>query len=148
LRKKKKFTETSNLRKLYFIHTLLCVCFSYHFNVMGGLFSSEPSPLQPTAHDKAMLDLKHQQDQLKITQKRVRFQIFFIVLIFYLNTQIQKVIERETEMAKTLLTQGKRKQVRENISHSSPFNSVLGSFGVEKEKISRKKIRRIYSYAL
>lgn len=38
---------------------------------MGILFGKAESAPQPTAHDRAVLDLKHQQDKLKIAQKRV-----------------------------------------------------------------------------
>eukprot|EP00008_Paramoeba_atlantica_P009863 CAMPEP_0201479394 /NCGR_PEP_ID=MMETSP0151_2-20130828/4101_1 /ASSEMBLY_ACC=CAM_ASM_000257 /TAXON_ID=200890 /ORGANISM="Paramoeba atlantica, Strain 621/1 / CCAP 1560/9" /LENGTH=222 /DNA_ID=CAMNT_0047860869 /DNA_START=92 /DNA_END=760 /DNA_ORIENTATION=- len=62
---------------------------------MGFLFSKEEGTKapQPTAHDRAVLDLKHQQDKLKVTQKR-----------------IEKVIARETEIAKECLATGKRPQ--------------------------------------
>mmetsp|Transcript_4423 Transcript_4423/g.12395 ORF Transcript_4423/g.12395 Transcript_4423/m.12395 type:complete len:210 (+) Transcript_4423:48-677(+) len=59
---------------------------------MGGN-TSKNGPPQPSARDRAILDLKHQQDELNISRKR-----------------IQKVIDREMEMAKALIKQGKRKQ--------------------------------------
>uniref|UniRef100_A0A7S4L0N7 Charged multivesicular body protein 6 n=1 Tax=Paramoeba aestuarina TaxID=180227 RepID=A0A7S4L0N7_9EUKA len=62
-----------------------------------GFFQSKEEPKkakpQPTAHDRAVLDLKHQQDKLKVAQKR-----------------IQIVIDKENEAAKKLLLEGKRDQ--------------------------------------
>eukprot|EP01117_Protostelium_nocturnum_P004951 TRINITY_DN1793_c0_g1_i1.p1 TRINITY_DN1793_c0_g1~~TRINITY_DN1793_c0_g1_i1.p1 ORF type:complete len:205 (-),score=87.29 TRINITY_DN1793_c0_g1_i1:855-1469(-) len=62
---------------------------------MGALFSRNKSPPQKrvTSHDKAVLDLKSQRDRLKQYQKKC-----------------VEVSNRETEIARQLLSQGKKKE--------------------------------------
>jgi len=76
---------------------------------MGNwLFGSKKAKPNVTAQDRAILDLKNQRDKLKQYQKKI-------------NT----VVERETQIAKQLLQQSKKK--------ASPFGS-------QKEKISRRLV--------